>query len=80
MPRIERAAVIRGGTDASIDAVAGGTEDPNFLTPTDATMQGTRIAFDEPTYARLRSVKARYDPRNTFRFNHNIPPDAAAAI
>ena len=52
----------------------------NFLTPADATVQGTRIAFDEPTYARLRSVKARYDPRNTFRFNHNIPPDGAAAI
>jgi len=52
----------------------------NFLTPADATVQGTRIAFDEPTYARLRSVKARYDPRNTFRFNHNIPPDGAAVI
>ena len=52
----------------------------NFLTPADATVQGIRIAFDEPTYARLRSVKAQYDPRNTFRFNHNIPPDGAAAI
>jgi FAD/FMN-containing dehydrogenase len=51
----------------------------NFLTPADATVQGTRIAFDEPTYARLRSVKARYDPWNIFRFNHNIPPDGAEA-
>ncbi|WP_433291734.1 BBE domain-containing protein [Pseudonocardia sp. CA-142604] len=52
----------------------------NFLTPVDATVQGTCIAFDEPTYARLRSVKARYDKRNTVRFNLNIPPDGAAAI
>jgi hypothetical protein len=44
-----------------------------FLTPADATAQGTRIAFDEPTSARLRSVKARYAPRTTSRFNHNIP-------
>jgi len=46
----------------------------NFLTPADAAVQETRMAFDDPTYARLQSIKAAYDPRNTFRFNHNIPP------
>jgi hypothetical protein len=48
----------------------------NFLTPADATVQGTRMAFDDSTYTRLQGVKARYDPRNMFRLNHNIPPDS----
>ncbi|MEJ1088403.1 FAD-binding oxidoreductase [Microbacterium sp. Mu-80] len=28
--------------------------------------------FDDAAYARLREVKAQWDPRNTFRRNHNI--------
>jgi FAD/FMN-containing dehydrogenase len=47
---------------------------PNFLAPSDATVEGTRGAYDDATYERLRSVKTTYDPRNVFRFNHNIPP------
>jgi FAD/FMN-containing dehydrogenase len=47
---------------------------PNFLSPSDATAQETRKAFDDPTYARLQAIKAEYDPDNIFRFNHNIPP------
>jgi FAD binding domain/Berberine and berberine like len=31
-------------------------------------------AFDEPTYARLRDVKARYDEGNLFRSNHPVEP------
>jgi FAD/FMN-containing dehydrogenase len=27
-----------------------------------------------PNYDRLVQVKNRYDPRNLFRYNHNIPP------
>ncbi|PXY19019.1 FAD-binding oxidoreductase [Prauserella muralis] len=30
--------------------------------------------YDADTFARLRAVKARYDPRNLFRVNHNIAP------
>lgn len=30
--------------------------------------------FAESTYARLRSVKADYDPANMIRGNHSIPP------
>jgi hypothetical protein len=48
----------------------------NFRTPADATVQGTRMAFDDCTYTRLQGVKARYDPRNMFRLYHNIPPDS----
>jgi FAD/FMN-containing dehydrogenase len=43
---------------------------PNFVDqPTDAS------AFFEPgTWARLRQVKALYDPSNLFKGNHQIPP------
>jgi hypothetical protein len=33
-----------------------------------------RAAYPETTRARLASVKARYDPANFFRLNHNIQP------
>jgi FAD/FMN-containing dehydrogenase len=36
--------------------------------------RGTRAAYHPSTYERLRELKARYDPENTFRVNHNIEP------
>src|SRR5215213_8075631 len=36
--------------------------------------QRTRAAYPGPTWDRLRSIKARYDPTNIFRLNQNIPP------
>ena len=33
-----------------------------------------RSAYGEVTYARLASVKSRWDPENLFRLNQNIPP------
>ena len=33
-----------------------------------------REVYPGPTWDRLRAVKARYDPTNLFRLNHNIPP------
>jgi FAD/FMN-containing dehydrogenase len=36
--------------------------------------------FDEATWARLRAVKAAYDPRDRFRGNHHIPASEGAAL
>jgi FAD/FMN-containing dehydrogenase len=33
-----------------------------------------RAAYPGATWERLRAIKARYDPTNLFRLNHNIPP------
>ncbi len=35
-----------------------------------------RAAYPGATWDRLRQVKAKYDPENLFRRNHNIPPAA----
>jgi FAD/FMN-containing dehydrogenase len=46
---------------------------PNFVEePSDAS-----AFFDEDTWARLRLVKALYDPSDLFRGNHHIPPAEA---
>lgn len=47
---------------------------PCFMGPSDATVDGTRRAYDPNVYDRLRVVKRHYDPHNRFRLNHNIPP------
>ena len=36
-----------------------------------------RAAYPGETWNRLAAVKARYDPDNVFRHNHNVPPVAA---
>jgi FAD/FMN-containing dehydrogenase len=48
----------------------------NFLSTADAAADQVHLAFEEQDYRRLRSLKARYDPRNALRFNHNIPPES----
>jgi hypothetical protein len=43
---------------------------PNFVEePADAS-----TFFDADTWARLREVKAGYDPEDVFKANHHIPP------
>ena len=46
----------------------------NFTTDPLGRPADARMAFDEPTYLRLRRVKAAWDPQNLFRFNVNIRP------
>jgi hypothetical protein len=54
--------------DAAVAPYRGG-DYPNFVErPADA-----RGFFDEATWARLRAVKAAYDPDDRFRANHHIP-------
>jgi FAD/FMN-containing dehydrogenase len=47
---------------------------PCFLGPADATDSRTREAYDAAVYQDLQAAKAKYDPHNLFRTNHNIPP------
>jgi FAD/FMN-containing dehydrogenase len=42
--------------------------------PVDETIERVRLAFGNERFARLSSIKARYDPGNRFRFNLNIAP------
>jgi FAD/FMN-containing dehydrogenase len=46
----------------------------NFLG--DEGLARVREAYPGPTWDRLAAIKARYDPDNFFRHNHNIPPAA----
>jgi FAD/FMN-containing dehydrogenase len=46
----------------------------NFLH--DEGQERVREAYPGPTWDRLASIKARYDPTNLFRLNQNIPPAA----
>ncbi|MGW5362539.1 FAD-binding oxidoreductase [Actinopolymorpha pittospori] len=47
---------------------------PSFFSPADADGDGVRRAYESHTYRRLREIKAQVDPKNLFRFSHNIPP------
>lgn len=42
----------------------------------DETPSRVRAAYGQEKYARLQALKAKYDPANFFRMNHNVPPHA----
>jgi Berberine and berberine like len=46
----------------------------NFLAGPYVTPGHVRAAYAAADYSRLASIKTAWDPDNTFRFNHNIPP------
>jgi hypothetical protein len=48
----------------------------NFMCVEDAGRKVVRTAYTSEDFARLTELKAMYDPDNTFRINHNIPPKA----
>ncbi len=49
----------------------------NFLELDGATPERVKAAYSREDWERLVSLKDRYDPRNTFRFNRNVPPSPA---
>jgi hypothetical protein len=48
----------------------------NFLELDGATPERVKGAYSTEDWERLVSLKDRYDPQNTFRFNRNIPPSS----
>ncbi|HEY1670104.1 MAG TPA: FAD-binding oxidoreductase [Trebonia sp.] len=66
-----------GNEDKLIDSVRPweATESaPNYFSVRDARVGRIRGAYDPATFERLTSIKRTWDPENTFRINHNIPP------
>ncbi|HET8741680.1 MAG TPA: BBE domain-containing protein, partial [Gaiella sp.] len=55
--------------DRAVDPYRVGDYANFVMEPTDASR-----FFDPDTWARLRQVKAAYDPGDLFRGNHHIPP------
>lgn len=45
-----------------------------------AADEGLRGAYPDATRERLAAIKAKYDPTNLFRLNHNIAPNAKEAL
>jgi FAD/FMN-containing dehydrogenase len=66
---------VRRSVDAMAPSSLTGAGYGNYA-PVDETAERVRAAFGDDSFARLARVKARYDPENVFRFNHNIPPAA----
>jgi FAD/FMN-containing dehydrogenase len=56
----------------SASAASSGRAYVNFLADTDEA----RTSYGNQTYARLVSLKRKYDPTNAFRLNQNIEPQA----
>jgi FAD/FMN-containing dehydrogenase len=63
------AEVALAAVEAAVERYRAGSY-PNFVEePADASG-----FFDPETWARLREIKALYDPDDLFRGNHHIPP------
>jgi FAD/FMN-containing dehydrogenase len=63
--------------DETMRPYTTGAVAPNFLGDHDVGPERTRAGYSAEHYGRLVTLKDAYDPRNLFRFNHNIPPSAA---
>ncbi|MFI5845547.1 FAD-binding oxidoreductase [Catenuloplanes sp. NPDC051500] len=62
------------GVTKALSPWATGHTQINFLAGYDVEAGGIGRAYPAEVLARLSRIKAAYDPRNTFRINHNIPP------
>jgi hypothetical protein len=63
----------RRAADGLLPASFSGAGYGNYAS-VDETADRVRAGFSTDRFERLRRVKRQYDPDNTFRFNHNIPP------
>jgi FAD/FMN-containing dehydrogenase len=72
----ESIAWVRRTADSLLPSSFSGAGYGNYA-QADEPAERVRAAFGPERWARLVAVKRRYDPGNVFRFNHNIPPDAA---
>jgi len=50
----------------------------NHMT-SDEPLERVRAAYGDAKFSRLSELKAKYDPENMFRQNHNIPPRSILA-
>jgi FAD/FMN-containing dehydrogenase len=60
-------------TAAAIEPWAHGGGYANYM-QADEPIERVRAAFGDEAFARLRTLKQRYDPTNVLRRNQNIPP------
>jgi FAD/FMN-containing dehydrogenase len=59
---------------AAVRPWSTGMSYPNFSGVEDGALDAVRRGYRPADFARLRDVKAAYDPGNLFRVNFNIPP------
>ncbi|QKG24578.1 FAD-binding oxidoreductase [Actinomadura verrucosospora] len=74
----DRIPLLREQVTGLVEAVAPWTHAelmPNLLGAWERTTPQTlRAMYGPERFDRLAAIKGRYDPRNLFRMNHNIPP------
>ncbi len=70
------ASVVRSVHQRLIEALAPWSSGRflNYMYGEKPTTEQVRTAYDPDDYRRLTELKGVYDPTNTFRLNHNIPP------
>ena len=76
----DKAAPVRAEQQRVLDALKRwdtGALLPGFLFGQDADPAVVRRAYTEADYEQLTVLKAKHDPLNLFRHNHNIPPRQA---
>ncbi|NUR71968.1 MAG: FAD-binding oxidoreductase [Hamadaea sp.] len=73
----DRADAVRQVSDEVLARLAPwdtGAKLPGFLFDHDSAPELVRRAYTAENYRRLAELKAKYDPDQLFRINHNIPP------
>jgi FAD/FMN-containing dehydrogenase len=76
-PGFDSAAALQAGLHRQLRPWSGGWMLYNFAADPQGQPADARLAFSEDDFARLRAIKADWDPANRFRFNVNVPPAAA---